>query len=59
MVQTRLTTSPSVSSDWAITHQQTTLAQTVACQGIGLHSGAATTVTLHPAAHGTCQPRLG
>ena len=52
MVQTPLTTSPSVSSDWAITPHQTTLAQSVTRQGIGLHSGATTTVTLHPAAPG-------
>ncbi|PSR19111.1 UDP-3-O-[3-hydroxymyristoyl] N-acetylglucosamine deacetylase [filamentous cyanobacterium CCP3] len=37
---------------WSYTQAQTTLAGPVARQGIGLHSGATTTATLHPEAPG-------
>ncbi len=38
--------------DWSLTPAQTTLAHAVQREGIGLHSGAVTTVTLHPAEPG-------
>ncbi len=52
MVQTGLDCDRSIQSHWGVAARQTTLATVVDRQGVGLHSGLATTVTLRPAAPG-------
>lgn len=49
MVQTGLDCDRSTQASWGVTTGQTTVATVVERQGIGLHSGVATTVTLRPA----------
>lgn len=52
MVQTSLDSDRSTQSNWGVAAGQTTLASAVERQGVGLHLGIATTVTLRPAEPG-------
>lgn len=52
MVQTGLDCDRSTQANWGMATSQTTLATVVERQGVGLHSGIATTVTLRPASPG-------
>jgi UDP-3-O-[3-hydroxymyristoyl] N-acetylglucosamine deacetylase len=49
MVQTSLDSDRSTQSNWGAVAGQTTLVSAIERQGVGLHSGIATTVTLRPA----------
>ncbi|HSM80047.1 MAG TPA: UDP-3-O-acyl-N-acetylglucosamine deacetylase [Nodosilinea sp.] len=49
MVSASIDPGSATAAAWSLTTMQTTLATSLEGQGIGLHSGVATTVTLHPA----------